>query len=126
MAAIAAALMAARTALASAHAPVAADLELADQRRQRQALADQRGGDDEEGQEDDQVAVREGAAAGQRGRQGQRGGQRDDAAHAAPADDAQLALARARLGGAQRAGSASAAAGRRRTPRRSAPPRPPR
>jgi hypothetical protein len=56
-----------------------------------QALEHQGDGDHDEGEEDDQVAVREqGSPSGSVSWQGQRGGQRDDAAHAAPAHDEDL------------------------------------
>ncbi|OQA30834.1 MAG: hypothetical protein BWY57_02626 [Betaproteobacteria bacterium ADurb.Bin341] len=74
--------------------PVRPQLEPADQRRQRQPLADQRDGDDEEGQENDQVARRKRLSVRQGNRQGQRGGERNNAAHAAPADQRQFAPAR--------------------------------
>ena len=55
--------------------------QLPDQPRQGQALPDERGQDDAEGQVQDEGALREVR------RQGQRGRQRDDAAHAGPRDD---------------------------------------
>ena len=55
-----------------------------DEPRQRQPLQDQRGEDDRVGEEDDEVALREGAAAVDRLRDGQRRGQRHRAAHAGP------------------------------------------
>ena len=47
-------------------APVVADLQAADQRGQRQALQHQRHGDHDEGEEDQQVAVRKRRAVGKR------------------------------------------------------------
>ena len=66
---------------------VVAHAEKADERRQRQALENERGEDDAEGDELHEVRAREIGIAAER----QRGGQRDDAAHAAPADDDDLA-----------------------------------
>src|SRR6476469_5765573 len=62
-------------------APSHPEPEPLDEPGQGQALADQRGHDDAEREEEDEVALRE-----VRG-EGQGGGQRHDAAHARPADD---------------------------------------
>ena len=62
------------------------EVEHADQRAERQALQDERGEDDAEGEEDDQLAVGKARAGVRRQRQRERGGERDRAAHPGPGD----------------------------------------
>ena len=67
--------------------PVVLEVEPADQRGQGQALDDEGPEDDCEGEEDDQVPVRERRIRVRRQRQRQRGGERDRAAHPRPRED---------------------------------------
>ena len=60
------------------------EVEGADQRAERQALQHERGEDDAEGEEDDQLAVGKARAGVGRQRQRQRGRERDRAAHPGP------------------------------------------
>jgi len=66
---------------------VVLDAEDLDEPRQREPLQDQRGEDDRVGQEDDEVALREGPAAVDRLRDGQCRGQGHGTAHAGPSHD---------------------------------------
>src|SRR5579862_3640980 len=65
-----------------------------DERRQGESLQNQRDEDDEEGEAENHVAMRGGRPVGQHGRKSESSGERDDAAHAGPADDKDLARLR--------------------------------
>ena len=65
----------------------AGEAERADDRRQGEALQDERDEDDGEGEKENQIALSEGLAVRERVGQRECGGKRDDPAHSCPADD---------------------------------------